>query len=101
MKSSSLLLLTLVAVLSLCGTAFATDYFVATNGDDGWPGTIEQPFLTITQGTTVAQAGDTVNVRAGNYAEGRLDFYRDGAPGAYITVQSYDGDLAAHVTDGI
>ena len=101
MKRCSLLVLTVVAVLSLCGTAFATDYFVATNGDDGWPGTITQPFLTITQGTTVAQAGDTVNVRAGNYAEGRLDFYRDGAPGAYITVQSYDGDLAAHVTDGV
>jgi len=101
MKSSSLLLLTLVAVLSLCGTAFATDYFVATNGDDSWPGTIGQPFLTITQGTTVAQAGDTVNVRAGDYAEGRLDFYRDGTSGSFITVQSYDGDLAAHVTDGI
>ncbi|MBE9565246.1 MAG: right-handed parallel beta-helix repeat-containing protein, partial [Proteobacteria bacterium] len=101
MRGILVVVLSLVAFACLCGTAFATDYFVATWGDDGWPGTIDQPFETITQGTQTAQAGDTVNVRAGDYAEGRLDFYRDGAPGAYITVQSYDGDLAAHVTDGI
>ena len=90
-----------VAILCLCGSAFATDYFVATNGDDGWPGTIEQPFLTITKGTSVAVAGDTINVRAGNYAESRLDFYSDGTPGNPITLLSYDGDHAAHITDGM
>ena len=101
MRSRLAVVLTLAGMLALCTTAFATDYFVATWGDDGWPGTIDQPFRTITQGTLTAQAGDTVNVRAGDYAEGRLDFYRDGAPGAPITVLSYDGDHAAHVTDGV
>ena len=101
MKSRLAVVLTFAAVLALCTTAFATNYFVSTGGDDSWPGTITQPFRTITQGTLTAQAGDTVNVRAGDYVEGRLDFYRDGAPGAPITVLSYDGDYAAHVTDGV
>ncbi len=93
--------LAVCALAGLCGTAMATEYFVATWGDDGNPGTIDYPFRTITKGTSVAVAGDTVSVRAGSYAEDRLDFYSDGEPGAYITLQSYDGDLAAHVTDGV
>jgi len=101
MRRTLVLVLTLAAIACLAGTAAATDYFVATWGNDDWPGTIDQPFLTITKGTSVAVAGDTVNVRAGSYAEGRLDFYSDGTPGAYITLQSYDGDHAAHVTDGV
>jgi PKD repeat protein len=92
----------MAVILAAAGSAaMAADYFVATWGNDGNPGTIDLPFRTITQGTTVAQAGDTINVRAGEYAEGRLDFYRDGAPGAPITLVSYDGDHAAHVTDGV
>ena len=93
--------LVLVAIACLCGSAVATDYFVATDGDDSWPGTISQPFRTITKGTSVAVAGDTINVRAGSYAESRLDFYSDGTAGNPITLLSYDGDHAAHITDGI
>jgi PKD repeat protein len=93
--------LTMAAVACLCGSALATDYFVATNGNDDWPGTISQPFLTITKGNSVAVAGDTVNVRAGTYSESRLDWYTDGTSGNPITLVSYDGDLAAHVNDGV
>jgi PKD repeat protein len=91
-----------VVLLAVASTgASATDYFVATNGNDNNPGTISQPFLTITKGVSVAMPGDIVQVRAGAYAEGRLDFVRDGASGALITVRSYDGDHAAHVNDGV
>jgi hypothetical protein len=48
---------TLLVAVCLSGAASATDYFVATWGDDSWPGTIDQPFLTITKGTQTAVAG--------------------------------------------
>ncbi|UCC67280.1 MAG: right-handed parallel beta-helix repeat-containing protein, partial [Armatimonadota bacterium] len=101
MKSWLVVVLVVVVSAVLCGSAFATDYFVATWGDDDNPGTIDLPFATVTKGTSVAVAGDTINVRAGDYAEDRLDFYSDGNPDAYITLQSYDGDRAAHITDGV
>lgn len=98
--SRCLVLVVLLSAIAASG-AFATDYFVAKTGNDNNPGTIDQPFLTITKGVSVAMPGDTVQVRTGNYAEDRLDFVRDGTAGALITVRSYDGDRAAHVTDGV
>jgi len=88
-----------VVLMMVCTAACATEYFVATNGNDSNPGTITQPFLTINKGTSVAVAGDTVSVRTGTYAE-RVKFYSNGAPGAEITVRAYDGDLTVYATDG-
>lgn len=42
--------------------------YVATNGNDTNPGTIEQPLKTIPAAVTLAQAGDTIFVRGGVYA---------------------------------
>jgi len=87
----------LLAVAS--GVCFATDYYVATTGNDLWPGTLSQPFRTVAKGNSVAFAGDTVYVRAGTYAEMAM-WSRDGVPGSPIRLVSYDGDLAAHLSDG-
>jgi PKD repeat protein len=92
----SVLLLVAIAPTS----AFATEYFVATNGNDSNPGTITQPFLTIDHATQLAVAGDIVSVRAGTYNEDAR-FYADGSSSAWITLRSYDGDLAATIGDGI
>ncbi len=46
------------------------------------------------------QPGDTVQIRAGTYTGGITVWggaYKSGAPGAYITVRAYDGDLTAHI----
>jgi parallel beta-helix repeat protein len=43
-------------------------YYVAPTGNDSNAGTSTAPFLTIQQGANTVQAGDTVVVRAGNYA---------------------------------
>jgi len=99
MRSTLVVALTLVVLACLCGTAFATEYFVAPYGNDSNPGTIDQPFLTIYAATSISVAGDIVSVRAGTYNE-EVRTYVDGTPGAYITIQSYDGDLAAYVTEG-
>ena len=49
--------------------ANATEYYVATNGDDGGPGTASQPYLTISQGISVLKPGDTLYIREGAYAD--------------------------------
>jgi parallel beta-helix repeat protein len=47
----------------------AATYYVATNGSDSYPGTINQPFKTIKKGISVLSAGDTLYIRAGSYPE--------------------------------
>jgi parallel beta-helix repeat protein len=47
----------------------ATDYYVATNGDDTNLGTESRPFRTVTKGMGVLRPGDTLYIREGTYAE--------------------------------
>lgn len=52
-------------------TAYAaTDYYVATTGNDSNPGTQERPFLTILKASQVASPGTTVHVAPGTYTGG-------------------------------
>jgi len=47
-----------------------TGYWVdGTNGNDSWDGNYSYPFKTLDQANTSADAGSTVNVRAGTYIE--------------------------------
>ena len=65
-----LVLCSLVAILVPLPPAGAgTNYYVATNGLDIWPGTLAQPFPTIQKAANTAQAGDTVHIREGVYRE--------------------------------
>lgn len=67
----------------------ATDYYVATDGDDADPGTLAEPFLTIQHGLDQATSpGDTVYVRAGTYTEDIL-LSSSGTSGNPITLSGY------------
>ncbi len=99
MKRICFLLVVAAIVICLAGAASATEYFVATNGNDANPGTIDQPWQHVAYGVQQLSAGDTLNVRAGVYDEHLYIDTVNGEPGAYITIQSYDGDLAAVLTD--
>lgn len=57
-----------IAVLFTCPT-FATDYYVATDGNDSNAGTIGTPFATIQKAAGSMSAGDTCYIRAGTYHE--------------------------------
>ena len=47
--------------------AWATDYYVATDGDDSNDGTVDRPFATIQAGQAASSPGDTVFIRGGTY----------------------------------
>jgi hypothetical protein len=71
--------------------AAAGNIYVATTGNDGWPGTIAQPKRTITNALVAASSGDVVRVRAGTYVETTLR-----VPSG-VRVVSHDGLYAAKV----
>jgi hypothetical protein len=47
----------------------AATYYVATTGNDSFPGSVSQPFATIKRGISVLRAGDKLYLRAGTYRE--------------------------------
>jgi len=65
----------------------ATQYYVSTSGSDSNAGTSDRPWRTIQKAANTMVAGDTVTVRAGDYAE-RVQVSRSGASGAQITFQA-------------
>ena len=66
-------------------------FFVAENGNDNWPGTIDQPFETIDRATDFVQQGDTVFVREGVYRE-EVTLTGSGNPVAPITFRAFPGE---------
>ena len=78
-------------------------YYVATTGNDHNSGSLETPWRTIQKAASVAQAGDTVNIRAGTYRETVFPA-NSGNPGNPITFQAYQNEVAiisgAETADG-
>ena len=71
--------------------AAGNTYYVATNGDDNNTGSISSPFRTIQKAANVAQAGDTVLVRAGIYRETVIPA-NWGSAGSPITFAPYSNE---------
>lgn len=70
----------------------ATKY-VATNGNDANPGTVDKPFRSITKALKSMRAGETLLVRGGTYTERVRDFTLPaGTSSARITVRAYPGE---------
>ena len=98
-KRTSIVLLIFILLL---GTGFsftgtlqahaATSYYVATNGNDSNPGTLSQPFLTLSKGFSMLTAGDTLYIRGGTYSLQRVNITTSGTSGAYINVRNYPGE---------
>ena len=67
------------------------NYFVASNGDDRNPGTMERPFATLYKAHQQVRPGDTINLRAGTY-KALISWTKSGTPAAPITIQAYMGE---------
>jgi parallel beta-helix repeat protein len=50
-------------------STYAATYYVATTGNDSFPGTLAQPFRSVRRGLSVLKPSDTLYIRAGTYAE--------------------------------
>lgn len=88
-----------IAVIALtfvwlpCSVLAAESYYVAKNGADTNPGTLQQPWLTIQHAANVATPGSTVYVRAGTYQE-RVNINVSGnSQDGYITFCNYAGSV--------
>lgn len=78
--------------------SFATTWYVAplgSGGNDANPGTLSQPFNTLTQASNVAGPGDLVYVRAGTYFyAGQQFIYCVGNSSNWITFKAYPDEAA-------
>lgn len=92
--------------LSLLLTVFASpvgavEYFVSPNGNDRASGTLEKPFATIKQATSLLKPGDTCYLREGIYRE-TLRPKNSGRKGAMICFSNYRNEKAViHAADRI
>ena len=66
-------------------------YYVANNGNDANPGTLQQPFQTINHAASIMQAGDECFIRAGDYRE-VVTLGTSGTAGAPIRFVGYNGE---------
>jgi hypothetical protein len=93
MRTGFLPIIALVAATCLCGSAYATDYYVSTSGDDGKDGlTPGTAWRHINHAAQQAEAGDTVLVLEGTYSERVQIRGKSGTAEAPITLRSSPGD---------
>jgi hypothetical protein len=96
MKRTITILMLMVNSLWLFGQ---TNYYVATNGNNANPGTEALPFRTIQKGADMAQAGETVYVKAGTYNE-EVSITNSGTAGNPVKLMAYPGDELNVIIDG-
>lgn len=72
-------------------SAAAETYYVSPNGDDDNTGSEASPWRSLAHAADQAQAGDTVYIRAGTYAE-TLRPLNSGTDGAPIVFTAYPGE---------
>lgn len=85
----------MIAVVTFAAnSAWAATYYVATNGNDGNPGTLAAPFKTFERAIAPLQPGDSLYIRGGTYTE-RMNFQtpdKSGTANGWITVAGYQGE---------
>ena len=91
--------LIIIPFLFICLSISAATYYVATDGDDGNPGTLAQPWATWAKAfsTIEVQPGDTVYFRGGIYPISVTDgsgisVTRDGTANNWIYYWAYPGE---------
>ncbi|MBF0457090.1 MAG: hypothetical protein HQK99_04260 [Nitrospirae bacterium] len=82
---SAVLAVLFIILSGFAASAYAANYYVATNGSDSNPGTISQPFLTIQKCASTAASGSVCYIRAGTYRE-------TVTPNSGITITSYNSE---------
>jgi|GEM_PF-926216 len=94
--------------LTVNGTSLTNGaYFVSPSGSDAHPGTLSQPFLTVSRGLTAIGNGGLLYLRAGTYALGsKLSLSKVASPTNTLRIWAYPGenaviDSTGNTSDGI
>ena len=95
----------LVLIFSFASPLQATDYYVDQNhpsANDQNPGTVDQPWKTITKANAIVVAGDTAYIRAGTY-NSHIAPNNSGTSSNPITYRKYSTDIVtvSNTTCGI
>jgi len=86
--------LIIIPFLFICLSLSAATYYVATDGDDGDPGTLAQPWATWQRAITGRSPGDTVYFRGGVYYETNSQSGSpSGTEAAPICLYNYPGEV--------
>jgi PKD repeat protein len=82
------------ALAVLAGPAQATDYYVATNGNDSTGnGSIGTPYATLTKAVSIVSAGDTIYMRGGTYIPtASLSLSKIGTAASPYRIRAYSGE---------
>jgi hypothetical protein len=72
--------------------------YVAPNGSDANPGTMEKPFRTVQHAADTATPGSTIDVRGGTYCQRLAVNVSGNAEKGFITFRSHAGEMA--ILDG-
>jgi hypothetical protein len=89
----------LALVLGAAASVRADDHYVAPDGNDANPGTLDQPFATVERAEMAAAAGDTVYLRGGVYrfsgtqATVGVSLTKSGQSGEPIQYVAHPGEL--------
>lgn len=67
------------------------EFYVAQNGDDANPGSLEKPWATLTHAAQVLNAGERVTVKAGTYLRQTIVPKNSGEPGKSIVYRAEPG----------
>ena len=81
----------IILFLAIVASLHSAEYFVATDGSDGNPGTEARPWKTIGRGVQSLQPGDTLLIKAGTYRE-TVTMHRSGTQANPIRIRAYPGD---------
>jgi hypothetical protein len=101
----------LLVLLFIEPSASLGNFYVAPDGSDAGPGTLDRPFRTLARGVRVLTPGATLYVRGGTYAEALINNIPGGTswsapvtvtayPGEVVVVQPRSGEYVLHFQNG-
>ncbi|UCD36736.1 MAG: right-handed parallel beta-helix repeat-containing protein [Fidelibacterota bacterium] len=81
-------------VLLISPLLSADTTYVAVDGDDAGPGTLDQPYSTLTRAVQGVAPGDVIFMRGGLYAcDGTIYISKSGKADSLITIAAYPGEV--------
>lgn len=101
---SLVLIVFLTMLFTIRGNAYEplNTFYIALNGNDSNPGTLDKPWATINHAAEVIKAGDTVYLRGGTYRiTQQIRTKNSGTQKAWIVYSSYPGEQAIIDADDV